>query len=101
MGWTLPSRSPAQLVIACTTLAVACTSGGGRQRPEIRVWSRDQPGIACVCVSVMFRADGLPPGSHLDYWREVLGNVFMPIDLDGEFGPEMPAEMRTAELGPI
>jgi AraC-like DNA-binding protein len=49
----------------------------------------------------MFRADGLPPESHLDYWREVLGNVFMPIDLRGEFRPELPAEMRTAELGPI
>jgi AraC-like DNA-binding protein len=52
-------------------------------------------------MSVVFRADGLPPGSYLDYWREVVSNVFMPIDLRGEFGPDLPAEMRTAELGPI
>jgi AraC-like DNA-binding protein len=52
-------------------------------------------------VSVVFRADGLPLEAHLDYWREVLSDVFMPIDLCGEFGPGMPAEMRTAELGPI
>jgi AraC-like DNA-binding protein len=52
-------------------------------------------------VSVVFRADGLPLQSHLDYWRQVLSDVFMPIDLRGEFGPDLPAEMRTAELGPI
>lgn len=63
--------------------------------------SRDQPGIAWVRMSVVFRADGLPPGSHLDYWREVVSTVFMPVDLYGEFGPGMSAEMRTAELGPI
>lgn len=54
-----------------------------------------------MCVSVVFRADGLPPESHLDYWRDVLDDVFMPIDLHGEFGPGKGAEMRTAELGPI
>jgi AraC-like DNA-binding protein len=52
-------------------------------------------------VSVVFRAEGLPQGSHLDYWRDVLSNIFMPIDLLGEFGPHIPAEMRTAQLGPI
>jgi AraC-like DNA-binding protein len=52
-------------------------------------------------MGAVFRADGLPPGSHLDYWRGVVSDVFMPIDLRGEFGPQAPAEMRTAELGPI
>ncbi|HZC74026.1 MAG TPA: helix-turn-helix domain-containing protein [Jatrophihabitans sp.] len=52
-------------------------------------------------MSVVFRADGLSPESHLDYWREVLSNVFMPTELRGEFGPDRPAEMRTAQLGRI
>jgi AraC-like DNA-binding protein len=52
-------------------------------------------------VSVVYRAEGLARGSHLDYWQEVLNDVYMPIDLRGNFGPACPAQMRTAALGPI
>jgi AraC-like DNA-binding protein len=43
-------------------------------------------------VSVVFRADGLPPASRVDYWREIIR---------GEVGPDTPAELRTTEIGPI
>jgi AraC-like DNA-binding protein len=52
-------------------------------------------------VSVLYRADGLAPESHLDYWRQVLDSVFMPIELTGDFGPSASAEMRTSVLGPV
>jgi AraC-binding-like domain len=52
-------------------------------------------------VSVVFRADGLPPASRVDYWREIISNVFLPLDLRGEIGPTTPAELRTTEIGPI
>ena len=52
-------------------------------------------------MSVVFRADGLPPTSRVDYWREIISNVFMPLDLRGEIGPKSPAELRTTEIGPI
>jgi hypothetical protein len=52
-------------------------------------------------MSVVFRADGLPLASRVDYWREIISNVFMPLDLDGEVGPKTPAELRTSEIGPI
>lgn len=65
------------------------------------VLSGDRSGIAWVCVSVVFRADGLPLASRVDYWREIISNVFMPLDLRGEIGPKTPAELRTTEIGPI
>jgi hypothetical protein len=49
-------------------------------------------------MSVVFRADGLPLASHVDYWREIISNVFMPLDLHGEVGPKTPAELRTSEI---
>jgi hypothetical protein len=52
-------------------------------------------------MSVVFRADGLPLASRVDYWREIISNVFMPLDLHGEVGPKTPAELRTSEIGPI
>lgn len=52
-------------------------------------------------MSVVFRADGLPLASRVDYWREIISNVFMPLDLHGEVGPNTPAELRTSEIGPI
>jgi AraC-like DNA-binding protein len=52
-------------------------------------------------VSVVFRADRLPPASRVDYWRETISSVFMPLDLSGEIGADTPAELRTAEIGPI
>ena len=52
-------------------------------------------------MSVVFRADGLPLASRVDYWREIISNVFMPLDLRGEVGPKTPAELRTSEIGPI
>ena len=44
------------------------------------------------CVSVVFRADGLSPASRVDYWREIISNVFLLLDLRGEIGPTTPAE---------
>jgi hypothetical protein len=35
-------------------------------------------------MSVVFRADGLPLASRVDYWREIISNVVMPLDLRGE-----------------
>jgi AraC-like DNA-binding protein len=52
-------------------------------------------------VSVVFRADGVPPASRVDYWREIISDVFMPLDLRGEAGPGPAAELRTTEIGPI
>ncbi|WP_327582876.1 helix-turn-helix domain-containing protein [Nonomuraea sp. NBC_00507] len=52
-------------------------------------------------MSVVFRADGLPPASRVDYWREIISDVFLPLDLRGEIGPKTPAELRTTEIGPI
>jgi hypothetical protein len=52
-------------------------------------------------MNVVFRADGLPLASRVDYWREIISNVFMPLDLRGEVGPKTPAELRTTEIGPI
>jgi AraC-like DNA-binding protein len=52
-------------------------------------------------VSVVFRADGLPPASRVDYWREIISKVFMPLDLRGEIGPRARAELRTTVIGPI
>ena len=52
-------------------------------------------------MSVVFRADGLPLASRVDYWREIVSSVFMPLDLRGEIGPTTPAELRTTEIGPI
>ena len=44
--------------------------------------------MAWMGMSVVSRADGLPLESRVDYWRETLSNVFMPLDLSGEVGPE-------------
>jgi AraC-like DNA-binding protein len=52
-------------------------------------------------VSVVFRADGIPVESQLDYWQEVVSSVFMPIDLRGDFAAGKEAEMRSTELGPV
>lgn len=52
-------------------------------------------------MSVVFRAHGLPPAARVDYWREIISNVFMPLDLRGEMGAQTPAELRTTEIGPI
>jgi AraC-like DNA-binding protein len=62
---------------------------------------RDQSGIAGVCVSVVFRADVVPLASRVDYWREIISNVFMPLELSGEVGAKSAAELRTTEIGPI
>jgi AraC-like DNA-binding protein len=64
------------------------------------VLSRDQVGIAWMGMSTVFRADGLPVASRVDYWREIISKVFMPLDLRGEVGPKTPAELRTTEIGP-
>lgn len=50
---------------------------------------------------VVFRADELPPASRVEYWRETVNTVFMPLDLNGEIDPTTPAELRTAEIGPV
>ncbi|MDR0342737.1 MAG: helix-turn-helix domain-containing protein [Nocardiopsaceae bacterium] len=52
-------------------------------------------------MSVVFRADGVPLASRVDYWREIISDVFLPLDLRGEAGPDSAAELRTAEIGPI
>jgi hypothetical protein len=52
-------------------------------------------------VTVVCRADGLPPASRVDHWRGIISKVFLPLDLRGEVGPDTPAEPRTTEIGPI
>jgi hypothetical protein len=52
-------------------------------------------------MSMVFRADGVPLASRVDYWREIISSVFMPLDLRGEVVPKTPAELRTTEIGPI
>jgi AraC-like DNA-binding protein len=52
-------------------------------------------------VSVVFRADGVPPAERVDYWREIISNVFMPLNLRGQIGPKATGELRTTEIGPI
>jgi AraC-like DNA-binding protein len=52
-------------------------------------------------MSVIVRTPEVPPTQRLDFWRHVVSDTFVPLDVSGTSGPAFRAEMRGGPLGTI
>jgi AraC-like DNA-binding protein len=52
-------------------------------------------------MTTVFRAEDEPVTGRLDYWRHVVGDTVVPMDIRFDHGPRFRGRIMTAEVGPV